>query len=108
MSNYKDGTPRSGVPGIAWHKANGNWVVRHKVKGVEQFLGSFDDLEDAKRVKAQAMLLREPKPRRHDDSTAEHSDAFIAEQFALDDEGDAVWRKRPLTGDMAKMRENAR
>ena len=43
MSNYKSGTPRSGVPGISWHAANGNWVVRHKVKGVEQFLGSFDD-----------------------------------------------------------------
>ena len=60
VSNYKDDTPKSGVPGISWHKANGNWVVRHKVKGVEQFLGSFDDLEDAKRVKAEAMLLREP------------------------------------------------
>ena len=108
MSNYKDGTPRSGVPGIAWHAANRNWIVRHKVMGVKQFLGSFDDLEDAKRVKAQAMLLREPKPRRHDDSTAEHSDAFISENFALDEDGDGVWRKRPLIGDMKQMRETAR
>ena len=108
MSNYKSGTPRSGVPGISWHAANGNWVVRHKVKGVEQFLGSFDDLEDARRVKEQAMLLREPKPRRHDDSTTDHSDAFLSETFALDDEGDPVWRKRPLDGELKAQRENAR
>jgi hypothetical protein len=110
VSNYKDDTPKSGVPGISWHAANGNWIVRHKVKGVEQFLGSFDDLEDAKRVKAQAMVLREPKPRRHDDSTDGYSDAFLSETFALDDDDDAMWRKRPFTSDMnlKQQRENAR
>lgn len=105
--------PQSGTPGIVWNKASGAWMVRHKVKGRGikggwDYLGLYDDLDEAKRVKAAAVLERDYEDRSREDSTTHLSDAEIVEQFALDDECDAVWRERPLEGDEATIREHAR
>ena len=102
MSNYKSGTPRSGVPGISWHAANGNWVVRQQVKAsILQFLGSFDDLEDARRVLKEVKRCYCANPSR--DGTMipplTYSDRFpLPRPLRSTDEGDPVWRKRPLDG----------
>ena len=67
------------------------------------------DLDEAKRVLAAMRLeLGDPHGRGHNDTTTHLSDAEIAERFALDDEGDPVWRERPLKGDEATIRERAR
>ena len=40
----------SGVKGVAWHKHTGKWQARMRINDKEQYLGIFDNIEDAERV----------------------------------------------------------
>jgi hypothetical protein len=104
--------PQSGVPGILWSKPHGKWKARHTVDGVAHYLGLYDDLDEAKRVKAAAVLehgyKHETGGRGHENSTSHLSDAELTERFALDDEGDPAWREKPLVGSEPEIRERAR
>jgi hypothetical protein len=44
----------SGVKGVSWHKPSQKWVARITVFGRVMSLGSFDDVEDAKRARVAA------------------------------------------------------
>jgi hypothetical protein len=40
----------SGVKGVSWHKHTGKWQARMRINDKEQYLGIFDNIEDAERV----------------------------------------------------------
>jgi hypothetical protein len=40
----------SGVKGVSWHKGTGKWMARMHINNREQYLGIFDNIEDAERV----------------------------------------------------------
>jgi hypothetical protein len=44
----------SGVTGVGWHKQTLKWRVRIVVNGVELFLGTYVDFEDAVKARLQA------------------------------------------------------
>ena len=104
--------PASGTPGIRWNKDRRKWMVRHTVKGVEHYLGLFADLAEARRVKAAAVIehgyKNETGGRGREDSTAHVPDAELDERFMIDDDGDPAWRPKPVVGDDAIARDNAR
>lgn len=50
--------PQSGVPGIRWRDGRSTWGVTKKCRGVEYWLGSYKDLDDAKA----AMDAWDPSP----------------------------------------------
>jgi hypothetical protein len=81
------------------------------VRGEDFYYGLYDDLEQAKRVCARARLdhdYERPRSDREPDTTAHLTDAEFTKRFALDEDGDAVWREKPIAGDEATMRDNAR
>ena len=41
---------KSGVKGVCWHKKNNNWRTFINVDGKQKHLGSFKNVEDAKKV----------------------------------------------------------
>lgn len=41
---------KSGVRGVSWSSKNKKWVARIKVRGMDYFLGCFDDLNEAAKV----------------------------------------------------------
>jgi len=44
-------TNKSGVMGVCWDSNNGKWYAQIKFDGVTHFLGRFDDLNEAKKVR---------------------------------------------------------
>jgi HNH endonuclease/AP2 domain len=56
--NMMNGSLRSdnttGVKGISWDQRRGNFRARLVVDGIEKYLGSFDDVEEAAKVRAEA------------------------------------------------------
>jgi hypothetical protein len=102
-------TPRSGVAGIQWSKAHGKWIVKIRVGGRDIYGGLYVELEDARNALAALRLEHgDPVGRGHDDTTVSLTDDEIVKHWALDDEGDPVWRDRPLAGDDKEVREAAR
>ena len=102
-------TPRSGVAGIQWSKAHGKWIVKIRVGGRDIYGGLYVELEDARNALAALRLEHgDPVGRGHDDTTVSLTDDEIVKNWALDDEGDPVWRDRSLAGDDKEVREAAR
>jgi hypothetical protein len=48
---------KSGVKGVHWHKKQNKWVANLHINGKAKQLGSFDNLEEAKKVINEARLL---------------------------------------------------
>ena len=46
----------SGVKGVNWHKASNKWIVRIARDGKVVYLGTYDDLEEAKNVYSSASI----------------------------------------------------
>jgi hypothetical protein len=56
LNAYNSGLPsnnKSGVRGVSWCKKNNKWVVRFKLDGKYLFLGYYEDLQSATRVRKQ-------------------------------------------------------
>lgn len=53
--NRKDNT--SGVKGVNWNKGINKWVVRISVNNDRKYLGAYDTLEEAKKVREEAEEL---------------------------------------------------
>jgi hypothetical protein len=99
------------MPGVRWSEPHRKWKVVLRVRGEDHYYGLFDDLEEAKSVCARARLdhdYERPRSDREPDTTAHLADAELLERFALDDDGDPVWREKAIVGDEATMRDNAR
>ena len=109
MAGRRTDLPQSGVVGIRWSEAHGKWIVKTTVDGRDVYKGLYADLEEAKRVLNDLRLEHgDPHGRGHKDSTTRVSDRTLVERIALDFDEDPVWRQKPLTGDEATIRENAR
>jgi hypothetical protein len=99
------------MPGVRWEPVRRKWKVALRVRGEDHYYGLFDDLEEAKSVCARARLdhdYERPRSDREPDTTAHLTDAEVVSRFALDEDGDPVWREKPIVGDEATMRDNAR
>lgn len=104
-----DETPRSGVAGIQWSKPHGKWIVKTSAGGRDIYGGLHAELEDARNALAALRLEHgDPVGRGHDDTTVSLTDVEVAKHWALDDDGDPVWRDRPLVGSEKEIREAAR
>ena len=44
----------SGVCGVVWHKRSGRWAAHIKIRGKQKYLGSFDDIKDARAARKAA------------------------------------------------------
>lgn len=49
-----DRQPKSGIPGIYWHKRFNKWMVNAGVGTDRKFVGLYRELEDAKKAKRKA------------------------------------------------------
>ena len=48
---------KSGVTGVCWHKQNEKWSTEIKVNSKKIFLGCFNDIKDAVKIRKQAEIL---------------------------------------------------
>ncbi|MEC0171677.1 HNH endonuclease [Paenibacillus graminis] len=47
---------KSGIRNVHWHKATGNWEVQVKLNGKKIYIGTYKDIEDAKKAALKARI----------------------------------------------------